>query len=120
IDGGPAEAFNVFPNGFLVKGAGSGTTTIQPPVTNNSTVLGANGTLAFAGGGTHGGAFFAGTGATVAFTGGTTVLNAFMSGAGTFLFRTGSSAINDFYSVDNTVIDGSASVTTSVPADTGD
>jgi uncharacterized repeat protein (TIGR01451 family) len=118
IDGGSSEAVNVFPNGSLSKNAGSGTTTIHPKATNNSGVSVSNGTLAFAGGGTHSGAFFAGLGATMAFTGGTTVLNGFMGGDGTFLFRSSSTTINGTYAAKNTVIDGNASVNTSVTADT--
>lgn len=112
IAGVSPNALNVFPNGFLVKGGGTGTAVINPQLTNNATVFGAVGTLEISGGGTHNGSFFAGTGATVAFTGGTTVLNGTENGDGTFDFGgSGSSTINSSYSVRTTKIEGAANVT---------
>lgn len=119
IDGSAPASFNVEPNGFLVKGAASGITTINPPFTNNATVLVATGTLALAGGGTHIGGFFANTAGTIAFTGGTTVLNGYQSG-GTFEFTGGSIALNSPYDAEMTLVDGGVWVSTTADAYTRD
>lgn len=118
IDGSAPAALNVPPNGFLVKGGGIGTTTINPPVTNDATIYASTATLAFSGGGTHSGFFFADSGATLAFTGGSTTFNGFQGG-GTFAFSGSNNVINGPYTADLTTI-SSAYVATTVPADTTD
>jgi uncharacterized repeat protein (TIGR01451 family) len=96
---GSGTAFNVAPNGFLSKSGGTGTLTIASPSNNDSSVFGSSGTLEFAGGGTHGGCFFAGAPGTIAFTTNVNVLNGCVSGDGTIAFSS-SATVSAFYTVD--------------------
>jgi uncharacterized repeat protein (TIGR01451 family) len=120
IFGTTPAAFNVFPNGQLVKSGTAGTSIIQPPMTNNSTVFADTGTLELSGGGTHTGFFGTSFGATIAFTGGTTNLDGFNVGDGTFAFSSGTTNINSTFSTATMSIGGGASVNLTVDADCDD
>jgi uncharacterized repeat protein (TIGR01451 family) len=98
-DGGVGGTLNIAPNGYLLKSAGSGTSTIFPASSNSATVLGASGTLEFAGNGTHSGSFFASSPGTVAFSAASTSLSGFESGDGTFSFPAGSTSLSGSYAV---------------------
>jgi uncharacterized repeat protein (TIGR01451 family) len=81
----------ISPNGTLQKTAGSGTSVIYVPSRNDSTVYVSQGTLEFAGNGTHGGFFFSGSGATLVFSAASTTLNgnAYVTGDGNVSFQSG-------------------------------
>jgi len=113
ITGGPSSSFGVFPNGFVVKSSGSGTSTIDAPTTNDAVIEAFVGTIALAGNGTHHGAFIPDSGATIAFGAGNTTLdNAAVFGGGNVAFLNGSSSdIDAYYDIGGTTSIAAASVT---------
>jgi uncharacterized repeat protein (TIGR01451 family) len=90
----------VAPNGFFYKIGGAGTFLIAPPAENTASVASFSGTLQFAGGGTHGGNFYASAGNTVKFTS-TTTFNpgSSVNADGTIAFASGNAQISGSYDV---------------------
>ncbi|HEV2720552.1 MAG TPA: DUF11 domain-containing protein, partial [Thermoanaerobaculia bacterium] len=103
---GSATSFNIAPNGFLSKSAGSGTTVIAAPANNSSTVLAASGTLDFDGGGNHSGCFFPAFPGVLAFSTNANTASGCIFGDGTVSFPSGSTFVTGSYDVGATSITG--------------
>jgi uncharacterized repeat protein (TIGR01451 family) len=103
---GSATAFNVAPNGLLVKSGGGGTSMIASPAYNSASVLVSIGTLEFSGGGSHSGCFFPDAAGTLAFSTNSSTISGCVFGGGTVSFPSASTFISGFYDVGTTSITG--------------
>ncbi len=122
IDGSSGTSFGVFPNGFVQKTGGTGTSTINAPTTNDSVIEAFTGTIVLAGDGTHHGTFFTDNFATIAFgANNTQLVNAAVFGGGNIAFLDGSTSdIDGFYQIGGQTSIGNATVTFESSAQTND
>ncbi|HEV7427903.1 MAG TPA: hypothetical protein VGQ46_16225 [Thermoanaerobaculia bacterium] len=122
IMGGAGTSFGIFPNGVVQKTGGTGTSTINPPTTNDSVLFGFSGTIVLAGDGIHHGQFSPSSGGTIAFAANDTkLINALVFGDGNIAFLSESTSdIDAFYVITGQTSIANANVTFESSAQTKD
>jgi uncharacterized repeat protein (TIGR01451 family) len=122
IFGGATTSIGVFQSGVLQKSLGLGTSTINPPMTNDAVVVAHLGTLVIAGDGVHHGWFIPDHDATIAFgANSTTVAGGSIFGDGNVAFLNGSTSdIDGYYSIGQQTSIGNGTVTFESSAQTTD
>lgn len=114
---------NVAPNGILKKSGGTGTSLVEPYVTNTAQVYATTGTLEFSGGGMHTGSFYAFNGSTLRFSNAGTTFDSgsSVSGDGTIDFTGSANTLGGSYDVaGTTVIENNATVLVNAASTTHD